>query len=397
MLNIEQPRNYRIALLHLGFRPFFLMAGVYAVLSIGLWVWLYHVGPGLLNPALTPMQWHAHEMVYGYALAVVAGFLLTAVSNWTGVRTLHGVPLVLLSLLWLSARVLPWVAHPLALQAMVLLDLAFDLALILSLLNPVIRARQWRQLGIIVVPLAMGVGNALFYMGLFGSFVNGMSVGIKLGLYLLVLLILLMARRVVPFFITKGVGTPVNLRNRIWVDVGTVVFMIIFAVLEVLADRPRFAAGAALVLALLQMIRLYDWHVRAIWSRPLLWSLYLALVWITLGFVLKASTPWLSISHSLALHAFAYGGIGLITLSMMSRVSLGHTGRNILEPPPLLRWLFVMLVIGGFVRVVLPLLVPDMYATWIAVSQGCWLVAFAPFVWVYAPMWIKPRIDGRYG
>lgn len=397
MLNIEQPRNYRVALLHLGFRPFFFMAGVYAVLAMGLWAWLYHVGPGLLNPALTATLWHAHEMVYGYALAVVAGFLLTAVSNWTGVRTLHGAALLLLLLLWLGARVLAWVAHPLALQAMALSDLTFDLALVLSLLYPVIKARQWRQLGILAVPLTMGLGNALFYAGLFGGFVNGMSLGIKLGLYLLVLLILLMARRVVPFFIIKGVGAPVNLRNRIWVDVGTVVFMITFAVLELLADRPRLAAGVALMLALLQMVRLYDWHVRAIWSRPLLWSLYLALVWITLGFALKASTLWLSVSHSLGLHAFAYGGIGLITLSMMSRVSLGHTGRNILEPPPLLCWLFVVLVIGGVVRVLLPLLVPDMYATWIAVSQGCWIAAFAPFVWIYAPMWIKPRIDGRYG
>jgi uncharacterized protein involved in response to NO len=383
--------------MHLGFRPFFLLAGVFAVLSIGLWAWLYRVGPGVLNAALTPTQWHAHEMIFGYAMAVVAGFLLTAVRNWTSVQTIHGVPLLLLSLLWLGARVLPWVALPVSLQWMTVLDLMFDIALGLSLLHPVVKSRQWRQLGIIAVPLALGLANALFYLGLFGELVNGTSAGIKLGLYLLLLLILLMGRRVVPFFITKGVAVPVSIRNRVWVDVSTIMLMIAYGVLEVFAATPRLCAFVALLLALVQMVRLYDWHLREIWRKPLLWSLYLAFVWMTMGFALKAATLWVSIHPSLVLHAFAYGGIGLITLSMMSRVSLGHTGRNILEPPAALRWLFVMLVIGGVVRVLVPMLAPGSYGTWIAVSQGLWVMAFVPFVWIYAPILVKPRIDGRYG
>jgi uncharacterized protein involved in response to NO len=224
-----------------------------------------------------------------------------------------------------------------------------------------------------------------------------MSMGIYLGLYVVVLLVLVMGRRVVPFFIEKGVDTPVTIRNRLWVDIATIALMLIYIVLEVLLAMPRTAAGIALLLVLSQLVRLYDWHRRAIWRKPLLWSLYLAFAWITLGFALKATSLFMTIGPWLAVHAVAYGGIGLITLSMMCRVSLGHTGRNVFEPPAMVQWMFVVINIGAVVRVLLPLVAPGPYATWIGLSQALWIAAFVLFVWIFGPMLIKPRVDGQYG
>jgi len=395
MLNIEQPGNYRVSLLHLGFRPFFLLAGVYAVVSMVLWAWLYHGAVPVLPMGLPPALWHAHEMVFGYALAVIAGFLLTAVRNWTGVQTAHGMPLLLLALFWMAARVLAWVPGALALMAV--LDLAFNLALLIAVLHPVLKARQWKQLPVMALPLVLTLAHLVFYAGLFGGLAGGERLGIHAGLYLVVLLILVMGRRVIPFFIEKGVDGPAAIRNRLWVDVGTVVLAVAFVVLQLLPSWPQLAGGIALLLALLQAVRLYDWHHPDIWRKPLLWSLYLALAWLALGFALYALGQYTPLDGFAALHAFAYGGIGLVTLGMMCRVSLGHTGRNVFAPPRSVTWMLALVVLGAMVRVLGPLLLPAAHVHWIGISQGLWLAGFGLFVVVYAPMLVRPRIDGRYG
>ena len=395
MLNIEQPGAYRVALLHLGFRPFFLFAGAHAVITTVLWVWLYHGQPGVAPMTLAPSQWHAHEMIYGYALAVVAGFLLTAVRNWTGVQTLHGPALLLLVLLWLAARVLAWV--PGALVATALLDLGFNLALVGAVLYPVVRVRQWKQLPVLALPLLMAALHLAFYGGLLGLLPGGVHLGLYAGLYLVVLLILVMGRRVIPFFIEKGVGAEAPLRNRGWVDAGTVALMPAFIGVELLQTAPWLAGLLALVLAVLQAVRLHDWHHPGIWRRPLLWSLYLAFAWLALGFGLRAAALVTPLDPFAALHAFAYGGIGLVTLSMMCRVSLGHTGRNVFAPPRTVTWMVLLVTLGALVRVVLPLCLPAWQATWIGISQALWIAGFGLFAIVYAPMLMRPRVDGRYG
>ncbi|HDP89692.1 MAG TPA: NnrS family protein [Thioalkalivibrio sp.] len=395
MLNIEQPGHYRIALLHLAFRPFFLLAGGWAVVSMALWAWLYHGDAGVFPMGLPPSLWHAHEMVFGYALAVVAGFLLTAVRNWTGVQTAHGAPLLLLALFWLAARVLAWV--PGGVTLMVVVDLAFNLALLVAVLHPVACARQWKQLPILAMPLVLTLAHVIFYAGLLGGLPGGERLGLYAGLYLIVLLILVMGRRVIPFFIEKGVDGEASIRNRRWVDVATVVLALVFVAVE-LAQRWALGAGLlALALALLQAVRLYDWHHPDIWRKPLLWSLYLALAWIAVGFGLRGLAAFVPLDPFAALHAFAYGGIGLVTLGMMCRVSLGHTGRNVFAPPRPVQWMLALLMAGALVRVVLPLLLPAAQATWIGLSQGLWVAGFGLFVGVYASMLLRPRIDGRYG
>ena len=151
------------------------------------------------------------------------------------------------------------------------------------------------------------------------------------------------------------------------------------------------------VLVILHVIRMIGWYSHQIWSKPLLWVLFVAYASLVGGFALKAAQCCFDISPLLAVHAFAYGGIGVITLGMMSRVILGHTGRNVFEPPAVLFWCFALLVAGAIVRVLLPLLALNLYSYWIGISQLLWILAFTVFLFVFAPMLLSPRVDGRDG
>ncbi len=398
MLNIAEPVHYRIALLHLAFRPFFLLAGLYAIAGMAAWWWFYHFNGQLgMAPQLSTITWHAHEMIYGYALAVIAGFLLTAVKNWTGIQTLHGIPLLILAIIWCLARLMPFIALPTAAIFMMIFDLLFNLMLSLAVLYPIIKSKQWSQLAIWGALVLLMICNGVFYFGLMNTLEISRSWGIYAGLYLVLLLILLMARRVIPFFIEKGVAESFTAHNRLWLDVSSAVLMIVFIVVEVFLFSPLFSAALAVVLCLLHVLRMAGWYTPGIWQRPLLWILYLAYGWIVIGFALKAASGFQAVPAVLATHAFTVGGVGLMTLGMMTRVTLGHTGRNVFQPPGMLTGLFLIIIIASLVRVIFPLVAPHYYVQWIAISQFLWISAFAVFVGVFAPMLWQPRIDGRYG
>ena len=398
MLNIEQPGQYKIAIHHLGFRPMFLVATLFSVVSVLIWFWLYHFDVRhLLHSSLDATTWHAHEMIFGYTLGVIAGFLLTAVRNWTNIQTVHGTPLILLALLWLTARVLPFFHFSDALFYMAFSDLSFNIFFLIAITIPVIKSRSWGQLGILVIVLLLGIMNGIFYLGLLDQDTGGMQTGRNAGLYLCVLLVMIMARRVIPFFIEKGVDVDVSIRNRNWLDISSIVLMLMFILFDVFLQLINWAVICASILFILQLIRLYDWHTPGIWKKPLLWSLYLAYAFLTLGFLYKAMASTLLINPMLSTHAFAYGGIGLVTLSMMSRVTLGHTGRNVFQPPASLQWLFLVFVIGVASRVILPLFLSEHYSILIGISQLLWVIAFSGFLLVFVRMWILPRVDGRFG
>ena len=386
-----------LSILNLGFRPFFTGAAVFSVLSMLAWAGMYVFGWFPHTTALPHTVWHAHEMIYGYGMAVIAGFLLTAVRNWTGVQTITGIPLLLLFLLWLAGRVLLAGGNSNLLQAAALTDALFGVGLVVAILVPIARVKQWQQLGIVSKIVLLIASNMVFYAGALGLIEDGSRMGLYSGIYLVIALIFAMGRRVIPFFIEKGVGYPVQVRNRSWVDIASLVLFLGFWIADVLQpDTPLVATLSAALLAL-HTLRMIDWHTPGIWRRPLLWVLYLGYGWLGAGFALKAAVPVLGISPLLSLHAFAYGGIGMITLGMMSRVTLGHTGRNVFEPPPVLFTVFAVLLAGGVFRVVLPLLDPGRYVLWIGISQGLWIVAFSIFLTLCLPMLARPRADGQPG
>lgn len=395
--------SFTFSLAERGFRPFFLLGSVFAVGAVAVWFWVLRYQASLPHSAvLTDVHWHAHEMLFGYALGVIAGFLLTAERNWTGVETLRGLPLLLLVLLWLTARIMPFIGHTQAIAMMAVLDLAFNVFLCVALLHPIVKVRQWKHMAIWTKVLLLLAANLVFYLDVLGYTGTGRSLGLYTALYLVVSLIMLMGRRVIPFFIEKGVGYAVSLRHYRWMDTGSLLLMLVFITVELFYVMPLAAAVTAAALALLHAWRLLGWYTHGIWNKPLLWVLYLGYAWLIIGFVLKALSyhglpRWLSVDPTLAVHAFAYGSIGMVTLGMMSRVALGHTGRDVFNPPKILSWLFLLLLAGSLVRVLLPLSFPSAYLTWIMVSQWLWIAAFSGFALTYVPMLIKGRADGKSG
>lgn len=400
MLQLEEkstPAGF--ALFALGFRPFFSAAGLFAVVSVLLWMAMYVFAVPLAPAGLPPVYWHGHEMIYGYVMAVVAGFLLTAVGNWTGITSFRGTALVALGLLWLAARVAFFLPFEAALTMAAAADLLFALGLIAGVSLPVIRVRQWKQLGIISLLCLMLAGNAMFYAGALGYLDSGLlRSGLYTGLYFILALIFMMARRVIPFFIERGVEEKFTAGSAPrWVDIGGLVLFLVWLVADVFARQPVLVAGLSMVLFAIHLWRLRDWYTPGIWKVPLLWSLYLGYVFLVLGLLLKALTVWQAWLSTLALHAFAFGGIGMITLGMMARVALGHTGRNVFDPPKVLAPMFVLLALGACIRVFAPIVDGSHYTLWIAVSQLLWILGFGIFSAVYIPILLRPRVDGRAG
>jgi len=385
------------ALFELGFRPFFSAAAIFAIVATGLWMAMFVFSLPLAPRGLGVTLWHGHEMVFGYAMAVIAGFLLTAVGNWTGVPGLRGAALLGLLAAWGMARVAFFWSSTSALAVAALADTVFALGLLVAVARPIVQVRQWKQLGILAKLALLLASNLAYYAGALQYAPGAAAWGLYSGLYLVLALVLAMARRVVPFFIERGVEEAFEARSRTWLDVSSTVLFLVWAVLDVFFDQALIVGILSLVLFLLHMVRLRDWFTPGILRAPLLWSLYLGYGFLVLGFLLKTLAVFSGIPATLALHAFAFGGIGMITLGMMARVSLGHTGRNVFDPPRALAPMFALLLAGAVTRVIAPLVNGADYIVWVGVSQVLWMLGFGLFLLAYLPMLVRPRLDGRRG
>ena len=349
------------------------------------WMAVYLFGFTLdLRGGVTPFQWHAHEMVYGYAMAVIAGFLLTAAWNWTGIKTAKGAGLVAIFLPWLLARAL-MAGGTAYLDWATVADLLFMAGLLFAVARPVIKARQTRQTMVLILLLLLISARLVFWLGAEGYVIDGARISVHGGVYLVLGMVLFMGRRVIPFFTQRGVGYEVTLRNDRWNDVATLAIYPPFLVSEVFL--PLHPAGALLAAALLVLntLRLMGWYTIGIWLRPLLWSLFMAMLMVNLGFLMRALMPVTQVPPMLPLHAYAVGGIGIVTLSMMARVTLGHTGRNVHRAPPVTTPLMGGLLLAVTLRIFLPLADPAHYALWMGASALAWIASFLLFIVVFAP------------
>jgi uncharacterized protein involved in response to NO len=379
-------------LFSLGFRPFFLAGAGFASLAVAIWaVWLYGRLPGA-QPLGGMLAWHRHEMPFGFASAIIAGFLLTAVPNWTGRPALKGWPLIGLMLVWLLAR-LARLAWCLPLPALLLLALqAPFLPLLAWVLGRDLLAAGKRENYPILLMVALLAGcQALTLLGLAVDDGNLQRHGVLGALWLVGALMSVIGGRVIPFFIQRGLNRPPTpaahpLPGKVLL-VSAMLAAVSFA--AGLNDVPRISL--ALLFALisgLHLLRLWRWHDPGLWRVPLLWSLYLAYAWLAVAALAMAlwHLGWLP-QQSLATHALAVGGIGGLILAMIARVGLGHTGR-LLQPSKAIVAGFALVMLAGACRV---WLVP-FFGYGLALSALLWCGAFALFVGRYTGILLGPRL-----
>jgi len=378
-----------MTLFSLGFRPFFLLAGVGGFTMMLLWILTLSTGynwPGVSNI----IAWHRHEMLFGYTGAVIAGFLLTAVRNWTGKMTPDGKPLAALTIIWVAARLVPLVSEQQLIYVAV--DLLFWVGLFISLWNALINAAVRNRAFLVLVGL-LGTAAALSHWSILNPDNQHLSyVGAYLGLDIILIIMLVMAGRVVPFFIQRGLQK--TEQNRIpWLEKGLPLLLFIMLISNLFFANSFWPALINFILGCWLLPNLWRWFDKGIWRNALLWSLYLAYAWLVLGLFLRGFSQLGWVSPYLGVHALTVGGIGLLTLSMMSRVALGHTGRK-LKPAKLTVLALVLMLLAAVVRV---FFADTLGLLAYQVSAGLWMLALLLFVFVYAPLLIKPRPDGKPG
>lgn len=412
----SKPPSAPHPILNLGFRIFFGGAAIFSVVVMLLWAFIFTGNIAIDVQSINPLYWHGHEMIYGYTLAIVAGFLLTAVQTWTGVKMPYGYKLLGIFMCWLLAR-LGWLAFGLGwdlsfgssstaqsawlLYAAGVFDMLFIALTTFVIAKAILQVKQYKQMGILSKLVLLIIGNGLCYWGIVSHDMNLTRIGMYLGFYLIIGLVLTIGRRVVPFFIERGLSVDsdqdIKLRNSQVQDMASLGFFLAFFIVDVFYPNKYLLTLTALGVAIVNIVRLAGWYQRRIWQKPLLWSLYLAFLGMCISFLLYALQPWLGFTHSIAMHSLALSGIGMMTVAMMARVSLGHTGRSIHEPPKTVNAMFALMIIAFISRSLLPIADMDNYLLWIMIAQGAWIACFVLFCISYLPMLSKPRPDGLFG
>lgn len=385
---------FNTPLFNLGFRVFFALAGLSALILIVLWNAIFN-GHLSTENYFQSNYWHAHEMLMGYSVAVISGFLLTAVKNWTGRPTLSGDQLAGLAIVWLYGRILPFYASLLPDGIIAFVDFIFVPALIYQISKRIFQTKYYKGFVFIGLLLLLALGNGLIHAQMLDIYQNTADTGIKLLVATIVTLILILAGRVLPFFIERGLSGMLILRNPLLDNLSIGSALITFA-LQLSNSSGTLLALAAITTTISNGARLFSWYVQRIWYVPLLWILYAGYCWIILGFFLSALSAFNWLTSSLALHAFTVGGVGVLTLGMMARVSLGHTGRT-LKASNAMAFAFILINLSVIIRVLLPLAFPQWYNILIYASSLTWLTAFSLFMFVYGPMLSNDRVDGQHG
>lgn len=378
----------------MGFRAFFALAGLSALALIAVWNAMSN-GSLHIDNYYPGSLWHGHEMLLGYSTAVIAGFLLTAVRNWTGIQTVKPDQLAALCFLWLYGRVMPFYSNLLPDVLIAAVDVAFLPALAYFISKPMLAAGQHKNLMFSGLLLALTVANLLIHAQVLGLGETLASSGLTLAVAIIVMMILVIAGRVFPFFTERGLSGVVCIRNPA-LDMATIAVSLAVFLLLLFNVSGSLLGLTALVALGLNVMRVAGWFTARIWYVPLLWVLYVGYGWLILGFALVTLSAWNLLLPSLALHAFTVGGIGVLTLGMMARVALGHTGRAI-KASNLMALAFVLINAAVLFRVLFPALLPGWYGGLLIVSTYSWLTAFAMFAYFYLPILTAPRIDGQAG
>ncbi|WP_416308307.1 NnrS family protein [Neptunicella sp. SCSIO 80796] len=400
MINITDAKREEqiLPLWRLAFRPFFLFGGLFSSFAILLWG-LYLADIVSFEPYTNMLFWHAHEMLFGFVSVFIVGFLLTAVQNWTGIRATHGKPLMLLVGLWLTARMAFLLGDVLPAWLIILLDVSFIPLAAGYFFNILRKAGHKRNLFFVPVLLLLAVGNLLLHLSVVLQLPVLKEWGLNATLMIIALIMTIVAGRVMPMFTANGTAT-CKVEPLRWLEysvIGTSVTLVALYLSGLVYLLPGEVIAAVFTLAAIcQILRCARWKPWITLKHPLLWSLHFAYWFIPLAFALFASYKlgWI-VNASIAIHALTAGAMSSMILSMICRVSLGHTGR-MLSPPGRVKWLLLLVIWAGLVRVFGVLTGFDLIIVYLLASL-LWSLAYLLFVVTYGSMLVKPRVDGRPG
>lgn len=382
-----------------GFRPFFLLAGLYAIAPMATVYWAFTTGtwPERAIPLFT---WHGHEMLFGFAATAIAGFLLTAAPTWTNTKAVSGPALIGLVAIWFVGRVVfsPWVQT--ADIVLLVSSVAFFPALALIVAIPLARTRSYRNLPFVLLLMILFLADVAFHARRFGWIGGELVDGLRLAVNAIMLMIVVVGGRIIPAFTRNALvslGRDSSMRSQRTVDIASIASVIGVLLGDVLAIDSRVTAPLAAICALLLLLRLSGWGALRVLDIPLLWVLHLGYLWLVVALTLKAfwifggfgwATNWM--------HAFTAGAFGTMILGVMTRVALGHTGRP-LRVSPIVALAYALISVAALARVFGPWFAQSHYTSVLAVSIAAWIAAFMIFLVIYIPILLQPRVDGKLG
>jgi uncharacterized protein involved in response to NO len=390
--------TYRCALFDYGFRPFFLLSGCYALLILPIWLYRF-AHAAVPFGALPGMYWHSHEMLYGFVMAAVAGFLLTSVPSWTGARGFAGAPLVAAVVFWISGRAAMSAVGVVPFWLTAVAELALIPTLLALLAPPILRSanRNAPLLGVLVV---LWIIDGVFLVALERGDAVLAGGAMRLAIDFVLILVTVIGGRIVPAFTGNALrarGETATIITRRPVEFAVVGVMVAIAVVDVFAADSQWSGWLAAVAALVHGVRLSGWRSFRTRREPILWVMHVAYAWLPIGLALKACALLAAASWAIKWqHALTAGVFATMILAVMTRASLGHTGRPIVVSRAT-ALAYVLLTVGTVLRVFGIGLFPEHYLLTVSASGIAWALAFGIFVVVYAPILWLPRADGKAG
>ncbi|PCK02953.1 MAG: heme-Cu protein NnrS [Alteromonadaceae bacterium] len=396
---MENNQSIKGAIWAQAFRPLFLGGSLFSVLAIGIWISVLN-GYWTFTPYANIVFWHAHEMLFGFVAAIVVGFLLTAIQNWTGLRATHGKPLIGLFTLWLIARIL-LVTNAIELGWFIaIIDISFLLMATGLAAQLVLKAHNYRNIVFIPILLLLAIANLLTHLSVILNKPELFSWGMHAAIMLITLVMTILGGRVIPLFTARGTQTPpakpIALIEK-FVLISTGVIALGFISNSISIVPKHIIAAVFATAALSHAWRAIRWYNRKIFSTPLIWSLHLANGFIPIGLALF-SLHYLGfdISKSTALHGLTTGAMGSLILAMLARVSLGHSGRT-LTPHPIMTLAFLLAANAGLLRLVAGVYPNILGGNGYFVSGIAWIIAYSIYCIIYFKILTTPRADGKPG
>jgi uncharacterized protein involved in response to NO len=385
MSPVPRLRDYRgPTLLSYGFRPFFLLGAVYAGLTILAWLPLFN-GELTLSTAFGPIDWHVHEMLYGYLPAVVTGFLLTAIPNWTGRLPIQGMPLLTLVAVWLAGRVAVTFSAEIGWLLAAILDVSFLILVIAATAREIVAGKNWRNLRVIAMVTLLLAGNIAFHLE--AHFNGSAEYGARIGIAAIVLLLAVIGGRIIPSFTRNWLAreNPGRLPAPFArFDVAVIGLSAATLALWIAQPVGKITAAALVVTGALHIVRLARWAGDRTWRDRLVLILHVGYAFVPFGFLLAGAAAIDLVPADTGTHAWTVGAAGTLTLAVMTRASLGHTG-NALNASAVTQAIYAVVVIAALARICSSL-EPAWSELLLHVSAFAWVAAFFGFAASYGPL-----------